>query len=64
MFIDLRLERRQLVGLSELCGGKPMVAHTKPQPWKKEEIKRLRGKRDHIMSIDLRFERQQGNFIN
>ena len=36
-----------------------MVAHTKPQPRKEEESKRLRGERDQIKFIDLRFERWQ-----
>ena len=34
-----------------------MVAYTKPQQRKKEETERLRGERDHIKFIDLRFER-------
>ena len=34
-----------------------MVANTKHQKWKKEEIKRLGGDRDQIKFIDLRFER-------
>ena len=33
-----------------------MVAYTKPQQRKKEESKRLRGERDQIKLIDLRFE--------
>ena len=36
-----------------------MVAFTKPQQRKKEESKRLRGERDQIKFIDLRFEREQ-----
>ena len=36
-----------------------MVAYTKPQKRKKEESERLRGKRDQIKFIDLRFERWQ-----
>ena len=40
--------------LSELCLGK---AYTKPQQRKKEESERLRGERDQIKFIDLRFER-------
>ena len=36
-----------------------MVAFTKPQQRKKEESERLRGERDHIKFIDLRFERWQ-----
>ena len=36
-----------------------MVAYTKPQQWKKEERKRLRGERDTIKFIDLGFERWQ-----
>ena len=58
-FIDLGLERWQVVGLSELCWGKTMVVYTKPQPRKKEESERLRGERDQIKFIDLRFERWQ-----
>ena len=34
-----------------------MVAYTKPQKWKKEESEKLRGERDQIKFIDLRFER-------
>ena len=41
---------------SELCLGKVMVAYTKPQQRKKEESKRLRGERDQIKFIYLRFE--------
>ena len=33
-----------------------MVAYTKPQRREKEENKRLRGERDQIKFIDLRFE--------
>ena len=33
-----------------------MVAYTKPQQRKKEEIERLGGERDQIKFIDLRFE--------
>ena len=58
-FIDLRFERWQVVGLSELCCGKAMVAYKKPQWWKKDESERLRGERDQIKFIDLRFERWQ-----
>ena len=36
-----------------------MVAYTKPQYRKKEESKQLRGERDEIKFIDLRFERGQ-----
>ena len=36
-----------------------MVADTKPQQRKKEESEKLRGVRDQIKSIDLRFERLQ-----
>ena len=36
-----------------------MVAYTKPQQGKKEESKRLRGERDQIKFIDLRFDRWQ-----
>ena len=36
-----------------------MVAYTKPQQRKKEEIERLRGERDWIMFINIRFERWQ-----
>ena len=36
-----------------------MVAYKKPQQWKKEESERLRGERDQIKFIDLRFERWQ-----
>ena len=34
-----------------------MVAYTKPQQRKKEEIERLRGESDQIKFIYLRFER-------
>ena len=33
-----------------------MVVYTKPQQWKKEESDKLRGERDPIKFIDLRFE--------
>ena len=36
-----------------------IVAYSKPEHRKKEESKRLRGERDKIKSIDLRFERWQ-----
>ena len=36
-----------------------MVAYTKPQQMKKEESEQLRGERDKIKFIDLRFERWQ-----
>ena len=36
-----------------------MVASTNPQQRKKEERERLRGERDQIKFIDLRFERWQ-----
>ena len=36
-----------------------MVTYTKPQHRKTEESKRLRGERDKIKFIDLRFERWQ-----
>ena len=36
-----------------------MVAYTKPQQWKEEESEKLRGERDQIKLIDLRFERWQ-----
>ena len=36
-----------------------MVAYTKPQQGKKEESEQLRGERDQIKFIYLRFERWQ-----
>ena len=36
-----------------------MVAYTKLHQGKKEESKRLRGERDYIKFVDLRFERWQ-----
>ena len=36
-----------------------MVAYTKPHHRKKEESEQLRGERDEIKFIDLRFERRQ-----
>ena len=36
-----------------------MVAYTNPQQRKKEESKTLRGERNQIKFIDLRFERWQ-----
>ena len=36
-----------------------MKAYTKPQHRKKEEGKQLRGERDKVKFIDLRFERWQ-----
>ena len=44
---------------SELCWGKATMAYTKPQQKKKEESEQLRGERDQIKFIDLRFERRQ-----
>ena len=44
--------------LCELCSGKVMVAHTKPEQWKKDESKCLRGERGQKFT-DLRFERLQ-----
>ena len=44
---------------SELRWGKVMVAYTQPQQRKKGESKRLRGERDQIKFIDLRFEQWQ-----
>ena len=39
---------------------KAMLANTKPQKWKKEEIERwLRGERDQIQFTDVKFERWQ-----
>ena len=35
------------------------MAYTKPQHRRKEESERLRGERDHIKFIGLRFERWQ-----
>ena len=34
-----------------------MVAYTKPQQRKKEESEKIRGERDQIKFIDLRFKR-------
>ena len=34
-----------------------MVAYTKPQQRKKEESEKLRGERDQIKFVDLRFEK-------
>ena len=36
-----------------------MVAFTKPQQRKKEESEKLRGERDQMKFIDLRFEKSQ-----
>ena len=44
---------------SELCWGKAMAAFTKARQSKKEESERLKGERDQIKFIDLRFERWQ-----
>ena len=35
------------------------MAYTKPQQRKKEESEQLRGERDHVKFIDLRFVRWQ-----
>ena len=48
-----------MVFFSEFCWGKAMVAYTMPQQRKKEESKMLRGERDEIKFIGLRFERWQ-----
>ena len=42
----------------ELCQERVMVAYTKPQKRKKEESEQLRGERDKIKFIHLRFEKQ------
>ena len=34
-----------------------MVAYTEPQEWEKEESEKLKGERDQIKFIGLRFER-------
>ena len=47
-FIDLRFQRWQVVGLSELRWGKATVDYAKPQLRKKEESGRLRGERDKV----------------
>ena len=44
---------------SGLCRGKAMVAYTNPQHRKKEESKQLRGERDKIKFIYIRFKRWQ-----
>ena len=45
---------------SELCWGKAMVAYTmRQQRKKKERCERLRGERDQIKFIYIRFERWQ-----
>ena len=49
-FIDLRFERWQAAGFSELCLGKAMVAYRKPRQRKKEESKRLRGEWNQMIS--------------
>ena len=36
-----------------------MMAYTKPQQRKQEESERLKGERDQIKFIDIRFERWQ-----
>ena len=41
-----------------------MVAYTKAQQRKKKESERLRGERDQIKFIDLRFERWQAVWID
>ena len=41
---------------SELCWEQAMVSYTKPRQSKKEESERLRGERDQIKFIHLRFE--------
>ena len=48
--------RVQHIFSSEVWLGKAMVAYTKPQQRKKEKSKWLRGERDQVTSIDLRFE--------
>ena len=42
-FIDLRFESWQVVGLSELCRGKAVVAYTKHQRRKKHKSEQPRG---------------------
>ena len=57
-FIDIRFERWQVIGLSELCREKAMLAYTKHQQMKKES-KMLRVERNQIKFSDFRFERWQ-----
>ena len=51
------LQHRRRYFFSELFLGKALVAYKKPQQRKKEENERLRGERDQIKLIDLRFEK-------
>ena len=57
-FTDLRIERWQVVGLTESCQGKAVVAYTKPQQRKKKErSERLRGERairSSLLILDLK----------
>ena len=41
-----------------------MVSYTKPRQRKKEESERLRGERDQIKFIDLRFEKQYHCYVD
>ena len=52
----LSLSFSSFASFSDLCWGKAVVAYTKPQQRKKEESNRVRGERDQIKFIDLRFE--------
>ena len=44
----------------EVCWGMAVATYAKRQQRKKEESEMLRGERDQIKLIDLRFERWQG----
>ena len=59
LFVTGRKDILLLVFFSGLCQGKAVVAYTLPQQLKKEESGWLRGERDQIKLIDLRFERWQ-----
>ena len=52
-----KFQCRSSLFLSELFWVKAIVTYAKPQQWKKEKSERLRGERDQIKFIDLRFER-------
>ena len=63
---DLTLSQSSCISSTNFCSflqwfmlGKAMVACAKPQQWKKEESKRLRGERCKMMRSGLRFEREQ-----
>ena len=52
-FTDFRCEKWQVVGWSELCWGKAMVANAKPQQRKREDSERLGGEGSDLNDLKI-----------